>query len=134
MNGRRILRDAEHERQRLSLNQMIRQSKQAWHGTKLDQPDWRGNSHSVAFSAEILKEKMLFHMILNAYWEPLDFELPPAGSGGPWRLWIDTSLASPSDIVEWRSATSVSGYTYRAEARSVVVLFAIQTVDEGGTG
>ncbi|HXX58995.1 MAG TPA: alpha-amylase family glycosyl hydrolase, partial [Thermodesulfovibrionales bacterium] len=133
LNARRILRDTEHERQRMSLNQMIRQSKQAWHGTKLNQPDWSGNSHSVAFSAEILKEKMLFHLILNAYWEPLDFELPPTASADPWRLWIDTSLESPNDIVEWRSATSVSGFTYRAEARSVVVLFSISTLDKGGT-
>ena len=34
-------------------------------------------SHSLAFSAELQKERVLFHMILNAYWEPLDFELPP---------------------------------------------------------
>ena len=45
-------------------------------------------------------------MILNAYWEPLDFELPPAGSGegNAWRRWIDTTLESPFDIVEWQQA------------------------------
>jgi glycogen operon protein len=66
------------------------------------------------------------HLILNAYWEALDFELPPAGRGGsaPWRLWIDTALDSPRDIVPWRSAPAVPARTYRAAARSVVVLYA----------
>ena len=32
----------------------------------------------------------------------------------PWRRWIDTSLESPNDIVEWQTAPPVPGYTYRA--------------------
>ena len=65
-------------------------------------------------------------MILNAYWEPLDFELPPLDQeyGPVWRRWIDTGLDSPNDIVQWQTAPAVPGSTYRAEARSVVVLFA----------
>ena len=34
------------------------------------------------------------------------------------------ALDSPLDIVPWRTAPSISGSTYRAEPRSVVVLFA----------
>ena len=69
---------------------------------------------------------MLVHLILNAYWEPLDFALPPVRAGGrdPWRRRIDTSLDSPDDIVPWQSAPSVPGHTYWTEARSVVVLLA----------
>jgi len=78
----------------------------------------------LAFTAEMRKEKLLFHLILNAYWEPLDFELPAAGDGNPWRRWIDTALDSPSDIVEWQSSPLTTGSLYRAEPRSVVVLFA----------
>ena len=65
-------------------------------------------------------------LILNAYWEPLEFELPPVGEGGQgsWRRWIDTALRSPQDIVPWQTAPSLSGNSYRATARSVVVLFA----------
>ena len=35
--------------------------------------------------------------MLNAFWEPLSFELPPPDPEGrqPWQRWIDTSLASP---------------------------------------
>jgi isoamylase len=126
LNARRLLRDEEHERLRVSLNQLIRQAKTAWHGVKLNQPDWSPSSHSVAFSAEIMKEKLIFHLILNVYWEALDFELPPVGNGGgnPWRRWIDTALDSPQDIVAWQSSPSITRSIYRAEPRSVVVLFA----------
>jgi len=126
LNVQRVLRDEEPERQRLSLNQLLRKAKKAWHGVKLGQPDWGESSHSLAFSVEAPKEKLLFHLILNAYWEPLDFELPQAGDGNQdsWRRWIDTSLDSPQDIVEWPSAPPVPGRSYRAGPRSVVVLFA----------
>ena len=68
---------------------------------------------------------MHLHLILNAYWEPLEFELPCVnGDADPWHRWIDTALDSPDDIVEWRSSPLLSGSSYRAEARSVVVLFA----------
>jgi glycogen operon protein len=108
----------------MSLNQLLRRSKCSWHGVKLNQPDWSGQSHSVVFTAELQQEKMLLHIILNAYWEPLDFELPSLDSRGMWRRWIDTSLDSPNDIVEWQASTEVTGFRYRADARSVVVLFA----------
>jgi isoamylase len=125
LNARRLLRDVEHERRRVSLNQLIRHARKAWHGVRLGQPDWGEHSHSLAFIADLKHEGLFVHMILNAYWEPLEFELPPMGDGGAgsWRRWIDTSLASPHDIVPWRMAPAFSGHTYRAGARSVVVLF-----------
>jgi glycogen operon protein len=69
---------------------------------------------------------MSFHIILNAYWKPLEFELPWVSRDGrvPWRRWIDTFRDSPHDIVDWEEAPAVSGHSYRVEARSVVVLFA----------
>ncbi len=126
LNARRVLRDAEPERQRVTLNQLILQADITWHGVRLHQPDWGHSSQSVAFTARFTKERLFFHVILNAYWEPLEFELPSLASGGrfPWRRWIDTFLDSPQEIVDWERAPSVPGQTYRAEPRSVVVLFA----------
>ena len=125
LNPGRLERDAEHERRRLSLNQLLRQASKAWHGVKVGQPDWSDHSHSLAFEAELPREGLRVYLILNAYWEPLDFELPPVGDGGagPWRRWIDTALESPQDIVPWQTAPSLSGGTYRVAARSVAVLF-----------
>jgi isoamylase len=123
--ARRLQRDLEHERRRMSLNLFLRDAQRAWHGVKLNQPDWGPWSRSLALSAEIRKEKLRFHLILNAYWEPLDFELPPGddAKGHSWHRWIDTALDSPHDIVPWQETVPVLGQTYRAEARSVVVLF-----------
>jgi glycogen operon protein len=122
---RRSSRDVEQERQRVSLNSLIQQANKAWHGVRLHRPDWGDHSHSVALGAEVRKDGLFFHLILNAYWEPLDFELPGPGDGGQgrWRRWIDTALDSPQDIVPWRAAPLVPGGAYRAEARSVVMLF-----------
>jgi hypothetical protein len=38
--------------------------------------------------------------------------------------WIDTALDAPHGIVPWQTPPAVSGSTYRAEARAMVVLFA----------
>jgi isoamylase len=120
---RRLLRDVEHERKRVSLNTMIQTANKAWHGVRLHQPDWGDGSHSVVFGAELRREGLLFHLILNAYWEPLDFELPGVSNGNAWRRWFDTALDSPHDIVPWQTAPTVPDNTYRVQARSVVMLF-----------
>ncbi len=123
LTARRLLRDVAHEEQRLSLSRLIQHARQAWHGVHLGQPDWGDDSHSIAFTVVMEKEAMTVHFILNAYWEALDFELPATG-GPPWRRWIDTSHPSPEDIVDWQTAKSIPGTSYRAGPRSVVVLYA----------
>jgi isoamylase len=120
---RRMMRDVEHER--LSLSQVLREQKHAWHGVKLNQPDWSSFSHSVAIGGQLKIERILTHIIFNAYWEPLEFELPALRDGAEkWRRWIDTALDPPHEICEWNTETPVLGATYRAGARSVVVLIA----------
>jgi glycogen operon protein len=127
--ARRLLRDAEPERRRLTLNSLIRQAHLAWHGVKLDRPDWGHDSHCVALGADSPREGLLFHFILNAYWEPLDFELPGLEGGAAWRRWIDTALDSPDDIVCWDQAPPLTGTTYRVADRSVVVLYTTTEVN-----
>ncbi len=122
--ARRVNRDAGHEQRRTSLTELLRGAKKAWHGVQLNAPDWGEDSRSVAFGWENPAEGLVFHLILNGYWEPLEFELPPPAAGSPWRRWIDTSLPSPDDIAEWPAAPPHPGATYRAGPRSVVMLYA----------
>jgi glycogen operon protein len=122
--ARRLLRDVGDEERRTTLTQLIVEARPAWHGLRLNQPDWGPDSRAIALGAELKAEGVRFHLILNAYWEPLDFELPPRDGGGPWLRWIDTSRPSPEDIVEWKAAPPVPDGTYRAGPRSVVMLFA----------
>ena len=108
LNARRLLRDVEHERQRVSVSAMLEQADKSWHGVKLNQPDWGDNSRSVALFANLKNDGLMFYLILNAYWEPLEFELPTLESG-TWQRWIDTSLDSPNDISPWEDSAANSG-------------------------
>jgi glycogen operon protein len=125
LTERRLLRDVEHEQRRASLRQVLSEMKAAWHGLKPNQPDWSPSSHSIAIGGEFKNEAVSAHIILNAYWEPLDFELPPVnGTGKRWRRWIDTALDPPNEICEWNAEPIVPEGTYRVGARSMVVLIA----------
>jgi len=122
---RRVIRDVEHERRRLSLSQVLREQNHARHGVILNQPDWSRFSHSIAIGGELKSEGVFVHLILNAYWEALDFELPALRGGRDnWRRWIDTALDPPHDICEWNAEQPVPGLTYRVGSRSMVVLIA----------
>ena len=127
---RRVIRDVEHERKRLNLGEALAEIKCAWHGVKLNQPDWSPLSHTIAIGGELKREGVSAHIILNAYWEPLDFELPILKGSGNWWRWIDTALDPPDDICEWDAEKPVPGTTYRVGARSVVVLIR-QRTDRG---
>jgi isoamylase len=108
----------------LSLVRLLRQSGLRWHGVKLEWPDWSYNSHSLAFSVQ--GQRGRFHLMLNAYWEPLEFELlpPPADPPSAWRRVVDTYLESPQDFCPWAEAPVVEAPTYEVQARSVVLLLA----------
>jgi isoamylase len=123
LTGRRRLRDLEPGKQRTSLTALLREAIKEWHGVRLNQPDWSDESHSIALRGELGNQGFVFYLILNAYWQPLEFELP-AAPFGKWRRWIDTSLESPNDIVNWTEAPEVTGNQYRASDRSVVMLYA----------
>jgi glycogen operon protein len=127
LNARRSIRSTGHEQSRLTLAQLIQQSKKAWHGVKLNQPDWGDESRCIALTAELKGSQRQVHLMFNAYWEPLEFELPRCrdGSAVAWCRWIDTALESPDDIVDWASAPPVAPDKYRVEARSMVALCAL---------
>jgi len=108
----------------LTLTQLLQKTRIEWHGVALGCPDWSEQSRAIALTLETMRGRFLLHLIFNAYWEPLPFELPPAPSGSceRWRRCIDTALASPDDICLPRDSAAVPGGTYLAQARSVVML------------
>jgi glycogen operon protein len=110
--------------------ELLHRSQIQWHGVKLNQPDWGPDSVSLAFTARGRGE--YFHTILNTFWKPLRFKLPPS-PGGPkngWMRVIDTHRLSPEDICRREDAPKVRGTTYLVQPRSVVLLVA---EDEVGT-
>jgi isoamylase len=106
----------------LTLNELLARAKLQWHGVQLHQPDWNDNSHSLAFTIQSRRGRIRLHGILNAYWEPLTFALPPAVDGHQWRLCIDTAQAAPHDIRPLEEAPIVAVGDIVAQPRSVVVL------------
>jgi isoamylase len=108
----------------ISLPQYLAQAGIEWHGVKLHQPDWSEGSRTLAVTALGLMRKRIFHLILSAYWEPLEFDLPPMADGSParWRRIIDTFQPSPHDLCFWDHAPPVDGPRYTVQPRSVVLL------------
>ncbi|MBR8827593.1 MAG: glycogen debranching protein GlgX [Gomphosphaeria aponina SAG 52.96 = DSM 107014] len=94
-----------------------------WHGVRLGQPDWSDDSHTLAFTLHHPKSGEHLHIILNAYWEALTFELPPPiYPSEHWYRLVDTSLSSPDDFCEAKTAPKIEEYTYKVEPRSTVIL------------
>jgi glycogen operon protein len=125
LNQHRLMRIEEAAESRVSLNELLQRGSRAWHGVRLWAPDWSQNSHSLAMHMSCPADDLTFYLILNSYREPLEFELPILRDGAQqWRRWIDTSLKSPDDIVEWPVAPKISIPAYMAAARSVAVLYA----------
>ena len=123
----RLRRDSVVPAENLSLNQILQHAHFQWHGVRLGQPDWSTHSHSLAVSTSSRDEALSFYMMMNAYWEGLEFELPPAGIDGSlhWHLWIDTFRQTPHDICSWVDAPLVDSSIYSVQPRSIVVLMTV---------
>jgi glycogen operon protein len=95
-----------------------------WHGVRQGEPDWSWSSRSFAMFLRALRGQAGDHIyvIANAWWEPLEFELPAPFA---WRRVLDTALPPPDDIVAPGASVPVAHpLRYRAAGRSVVVLVA----------
>jgi isoamylase len=106
------------------LSQVLARSEIQFQGVRLNQPDWADDAHSLAIIAQDSESGLWLNLMINAYWEPLEFELLPLPQGQPqgWHCWLDTALPPPHDIVPWSEAIQVSGSTYLVQARAVVGL------------
>ncbi len=111
------------ERFDMTLGELLSRNPVEWHGVRLHAPDWSDRSHSLAATSRLLSHRMVLHVMINAYWEPLDFEIPPP-DGAPWRRVVDTALDAPDDIRAWADAPAARGPTYAVQPRSIVLLIA----------
>ncbi|MBN1910434.1 MAG: glycogen debranching protein GlgX [Pirellulales bacterium] len=94
-----------------------------WHGTQLGDPDWTGESRALAFQLHGWHEHPDVYVMLNAHWEPQRFALPSRDWEDRWRRLVDTSLASPEDIVEGEKAVSLDpADNYVVNPRTTVIL------------
>jgi glycogen operon protein len=96
-----------------------------WHGTKITKPDFGTDSHTLAFTLTHPGFGEKLHIIFNAYWEALEFDLPKLKSPLEWHRILDTSLAHPDDICEPETSPLISGKTYIVKPRSSIVLMGL---------
>jgi glycogen operon protein len=97
----------------------------SWHGTKIGDPDWTGQTRTLAFQLHGWHGHPGFYVIFNAHWEWQKFVLPPHEGQWRWRRMLDTNLASPHDIVEEMEAVPLRPADhYVAAPRSAVILIA----------
>ena len=131
----RLLGMSDEETRALSLNRLLRRGEIDWHGVQLGRPDWSDTSHTLAVTVRPRQRQipLWLHVMFNAYWEALDFELPlaPDAALAGWQRWIDTSLEWPEDIMDAAAAPAVPGMQYRVAPRSVVALFSLTTASFG---
>jgi glycogen operon protein len=95
-----------------------------WHGVRCHEPDWSSDSHSLAFSLRGPDRGESLYVILNAYWESLEFELPELPPGVCWHRVVDTASPSPEDLAEPGRELPHLDSAYLAGARSAVILVA----------
>jgi glycogen operon protein len=122
----RLKRNMAVEDPELTLNELLSGGRFAWHGVKTGDPDWGESSHSIALTVWSFNNMSVFHLMVNAWREPLNFQLPRPKemNGGSWRRWLDTSLASPADIVPFSEMPKVEGESYLLPPHSLAVLIA----------
>ncbi len=119
----RLNRGLPDDRFGVTLRELLGNEPVEWHGVALDAPDWGETSHSLAANMRLLRSRVLLHLMVNAYWEALDFEIPVLGDDHePWRRCLDTFLASPDDACPWEDAAAVGSPTYLVQPRSLVLL------------
>jgi isoamylase len=93
-----------------------------WHGCRLGDVDWHdGEARALAFTLGGCGGEADLHVMMNMYWEPLDFEVPPV-PGRRWRLAIDTARPSPEDIAAPGEEPPFNSTSCRVAGRSIVVL------------
>jgi isoamylase len=111
----------------LTLDQLLQQARTQWHGVKLNKPDWSDKSHSIALTAWSLRGRFVIHLMINAFWEPLEFELPsvPEQFGDTWYRWLDTYRESPDDICTLNEAPVIKDSSYLVQPRSIVSVIAV---------
>lgn len=100
-----------------------------WHGIKAYKPDWKGNSHSIAYMLTKTEAKENIYIAINAYWDTLAFEIPALlleEKNYEWRIVADTGDRSLSELLDNENARLVSSDTLEVTSRSIVILKAFE--------
>ena len=89
-----------------------------FHGIQLEKPDWKSWSHSFAFELMDGSDAPRFYVAMNAWKEPLTFELPHR----VWHSVVDTAKPAGQDFIDPEHAAVLHANKIVVAPDSVVVL------------
>jgi len=104
----------------LSTSEDIEKPHIAWHGVNLYKPDWSKNSRSLAYTLFHPKANEIIHVMVNAFWEPLNFEAPKFRGNKKLKVILNTFQNSLKEGEEF-----FDGKTFKVMDRSIVVFEAV---------
>jgi len=93
----------------------------SWHGVVAGKPDWTPLSHSLAWT---LEGEQRYHIIANAWWKELEFELPALPANLSWHRVLDTSQPAPHTIDTGADAPAITSDSLPVSWHTVLVLHA----------
>jgi glycogen operon protein len=95
----------------------------AWHGVRVDRPDWSHDSRTLGMHLLGRAADDDVYLMLNSGPERARFELPEATGIKRWYRFVDTGLEPPEEICDERRAPRLHNQeAYGVSDRSVVVL------------
>jgi isoamylase len=99
----------------------------SWHGTELDKPDLGNDSHCIAFMIDgsksnsgMNKDDNNIYVVINSFWEDMDFNLPEPEIKKFWHVSIDTSTSK--GFYESGKENRIDSPVLNVKARSIIVL------------
>jgi isoamylase len=99
-----------------------------WHGTILNSPGFTDPlARTLACTIAGFGGTADLHVMMNMFWEPLDFEVP---AGRTWLIAIDTFARGPGDIAELGGERPLMGDHCTVRGRSIVVACRPQPVHQ----
>ena len=91
-----------------------------WHGTTLNSPGFNDpQARALACTIAGVGGTADLHVMMNMFWEALDFEVPARGT---WRLAIDTSTRDRRDIADPGGESPSTGHQCPVAGRSIIIL------------
>jgi glycogen operon protein len=95
-----------------------------WHGIEPSKPDFGENSLTLSFTLKDFWYNSYYHIIINSFWQSINFNLPHYNNATKWEVVVDTSQDSPKDFNAPGSGVFVQGNKFLAADRSFVILYA----------
>ncbi len=90
-----------------------------WHGVKAQKPDWGSWSHTISYSINQDDKGAVVWLGLNAYNQPLKFELPKPTS--KWMKLVDTTASTPENLQAKEISNQIE---IQVESRSLILICA----------